>query len=169
MASLLLVHTHPELFQTIVSKFPPLTPDRLKYAISEFWLSTKTGPYSLLRQLLHPCLTALNYFFVQTPPDHSCSQPVQIRYADAIRRFREVHYDRGNIVNAMDIEAKEMADCKNATTRSANRSFSEAKWPPISSHNSASSLLEIVILLKNFAVRFVAALFTCSLQKTLRI
>ena len=59
-----------------------------------------------------PRLTALNYFFVQTPPDQSGSQPVQIPYADAMRRIREVHYDRGTIVNAMDIEAKEMAECK---------------------------------------------------------
>lgn len=57
-------------------------------------------------------LTALNYFFVQTPPDQSGAQPVQIPYADAIRRIREVHYDRGTIVNAMDIEAKEMADSR---------------------------------------------------------
>ena len=59
-----------------------------------------------------PRLTALNYFFVQTPPDQSSSQPVQIPYADAVRRIREVHYDRGTIVNAMDIEAKEMAECR---------------------------------------------------------
>ena len=38
----------------------------------------------------------------------TCSDSI----ADAIRRIREVHYDRGTIVNAMDIEAKEMADCR---------------------------------------------------------
>ena len=48
---------------------------------------------------------------VQTPPDQCGSQPAHIQYADAIRRFREVHYDRGTIVNSIDIEAKDMADC----------------------------------------------------------
>ena len=89
-----------------------LTPDRLKYAISTLWLSPETEPHAPFGQLPHPRLTALNYFFVQTPPDQSGSQPAQIRYADAIRRIREVHYDRGTIVNAMDIEAKDMADCR---------------------------------------------------------
>ena len=56
--------------------------------------------------------TSLSYFFVQTPPDQSGPNPVQIPISDARRRIREVHYDRGTIVNAMDIEAKEMADCR---------------------------------------------------------
>ena len=56
--------------------------------------------------------TQLNYFFVQTPPDQTGPNPVQIPINDARRRIREVHYDRGTIVNAMDIEAKEMADCR---------------------------------------------------------
>ena len=66
-------------------------------------------PYSLSPD---PRLTALNYFFVQTPPEQSGPQPKQISILDARRRIREVHYDRGTIVNQMDIEAKEMADCR---------------------------------------------------------
>ena len=89
-----------------------LTPDRLRNAIALFWLSPEAEQHAPFGQLPHPRLTALNYFFVQTPPDQSGPQPVQIRYADAIRRIHQVHYDRGNIVNAMDIEAKEMADCR---------------------------------------------------------
>ena len=69
-------------------------------------------PHVPFGQLPHPRLTALNYFFVQTPPDQSGAQPVQIPLVDALRRIREVHYDRGTIVNAMDIEAKEMADSR---------------------------------------------------------
>lgn len=106
-----LIHTHPKLFQAIISKIPVLIPDRLKYAFSTFWLSSETEQHPIFTHLSHSRLTALNYFFVQTPPDQSGPQPVQIRYADAIRRIREVHYDRGTIVNALDIEAKEMADC----------------------------------------------------------
>ena len=79
-------------------------------------------PHVPFGQLPHPRLTALNYFFVQTPPDQSWSQPVQIPYADAIRCIREVHYDRGTYVNAMDIEAKEMADC-----RKRNDSFNKSE------------------------------------------
>ena len=59
-----------------------------------------------------PSSNALNYFFVQTPPDQSGSTPAPISFADAHRRIREVHYDRGTIVNVMDMEAKEMADCR---------------------------------------------------------
>ena len=107
-----LFHTHPELFQKIISNFPVLSPDKLKYVISEFWLSPETEHHPIFGQLPHLRRTALNYFFVQTPPDQSGSQPTHIPYSDAIRRIREVHYDRGTIVNAMDIEAKDMADCR---------------------------------------------------------
>ena len=107
-----LLQTHPELFQAITSKFPGLSPDRLKRAEAVFWLTPEAEPHFPFSQMPHPRLTALNYFFVQTPPDQSGAQPVQIPYADAIRRIREVHYDRGTIVNAMDIEAKEMADSR---------------------------------------------------------
>ena len=57
-----------------------------------------------------------------TRPEQSGSQPVQMPYIDSMRRIREVHYDRGTIVNAMDIEAKEMADCSKR-----HDSFSKSK------------------------------------------
>ena len=107
-----LLQTHPELFQAITSKFPGLSSDRLKRAEAVFWLTPEAEPHFPFGQIAHPRQTALNYFFVQTPPDLSGAQSVQIPLADALRRIREVHYDRGTIVNAMDIEAKEMADCR---------------------------------------------------------
>ena len=107
-----LLQTHPELFQAITSKFPGLSPDRLKRAEAVFWLTPGAEPHFPFGQIPHPRQTALNYFFVQTPPDQSGAQPIQIPLADALRRIREVHYDRGTIVNAMDIQAKEMADSK---------------------------------------------------------
>ena len=105
-------HTYPQLLQEMSAKFPTLTPNRFKYVVNSFWLSPEAVDHVPFRPLPQPRLTALNYFFVQTPPDQSGSQPVQIPYADAVRRIREVHYDRGTIVNAMDMEAKEMADCR---------------------------------------------------------
>ena len=59
----------------------------------------------------HLRLTTLKFVFVQTLPDYSGSHPVQISYANAVRRIRELHYDRGTIVNAMETEAKNMAEC----------------------------------------------------------
>ena len=106
------VHTYPQLLQEMSAKFPTLTPDRFKYVVNSFWLSPEAVDHVPFGPVPQPRLTALNYFFVQTPPDQSGSQPVQVPYADAVRRIREVHYDRGTIVNAMDIEAKEMADCR---------------------------------------------------------
>ena len=106
------IHTHPELLREVSAKFPKITPDRFKYSVELFLLSTETVNHGPFRQMPQPRHSALNYFFVQTPPDHSGSQPIQIPYVDAVRRIREVHYDRGTIVNAMDIEAKEMADCR---------------------------------------------------------
>ena len=104
--------THPELIQQVVSTFSALPLDHFKVVTAEFWLSPEFGPHSAFGVVPHPRLTALKYFFVQTPPDESGPQPVQIPYSYAIRRIREVHYDRGTIANQMDIEAKEMADCR---------------------------------------------------------
>ena len=104
--------THPELFQHVVATFTGLPRDHFKVVTVEFWLPPDIGLHCVFPMLPHPRLTALNYFFVQTPPDQSGPQPVQIPYSDAIRRIREVHYDRGTIANQMDIEAKDMADCR---------------------------------------------------------
>ena len=107
-----IVLTHPELFQHVVSTFEALPREHFKVVTAEFWLPPDVGPHSVFPMLPQPRLTALNYFFVQTPPDQSGPQPVPIPYSDAIRRIREVHYDRGTIANQMDIEAKEMSDCR---------------------------------------------------------
>ena len=104
------IHTHPQLLQEASAKFQTIIPDRFKYAVGSFWLSPEAVDHVPFGPMHQPRLTALNYFFVQTPPDQSGAQPVQIPYSDAMRRIREVHYNRGTIVNAMDIEAKEMAD-----------------------------------------------------------
>ena len=107
-----MVHTHPQLLQEVFLKFSTLQPDRFQHVVGSFWLSPESVDHTPFEPVSQPRLTALNYFFVQTPPDQSGAQPVQIPYSDAMRRIREVHYDRGTIVNAMDIEAKEMADCR---------------------------------------------------------
>ena len=107
-----IVLTLPELFQHMFSTFVALQREHFRVVTAEFWLPPAVGPHSVFGMVPHPRLTALNYFFVQTPPDQSGPQPVQIPYSDAIRRIREVHYDRGTIANQMDIEAKEMADCR---------------------------------------------------------
>ena len=74
----------------------------------------------------HPRLTALNYFIVQVPPDQGGSELTQIPYSDAIGRIREVHYDRGNLVNLTGIESKVMADCnKRYDTFSKSEIFRE--------------------------------------------
>ena len=61
-------------------------------------LSTKTGLHSDFGLISHSGLTALNYFFVQTPSNESGSQQLHFPNSDAM------HYDRGTIANQMDIE-----------------------------------------------------------------
>lgn len=51
----------------------------------------------------------MSYFFAQTPSDQSETSPTQRPLTDALRRIREVHYDRGTFVNATDFDAKEVA------------------------------------------------------------
>ena len=101
------------LLQEVFLKFSTLPPDRLQHVVESFWLSPEAVDHTPFGPVSQPRLTALNYFFVQTPHrlfDQSGAQPLQISYSDAMCRIREVHYDRDTIVNAMDIEAKEMAD-----------------------------------------------------------
>ena len=106
------MHTHPELLQISWTKFAALPTDRFKCVVAEFWLPAELAAHSPYGLTLPHRTTELNYFFVQTPPDQSGPNTVQILISDARRRIRAVHYDRGIIVNAMDIEAKEMADCR---------------------------------------------------------
>ena len=106
-----IVFTHPDLIGHVFSSFLPLPRDRVKEVSKEYWLLPEVRPHSVFGVMPNPRLTALNYFFVQTPLDQSSPQAVQKHYSEAIRRIREVHYDRGTIANQMDIEAKEMADC----------------------------------------------------------
>ena len=107
-----IVLTYPELFQHAVSTFVALPRDHFRVVAAEFWLPPQVGPHSVFEAVPHPRLAELDYF-VQASPDLSGPQPpMQIPISDARRRIREVHYDRGTIVNAMDIEAKEMADCR---------------------------------------------------------
>ena len=75
-----------------------LSPDKLKYVNSESWLPAITAQHSVFIMCNHPCLTALNYVFVQVPPDQGGSETTQIPYYDAIRLIREVRYDRGTLV-----------------------------------------------------------------------
>ena len=77
--------------------------------ITEFWFPKER--HTSYKQMPKSPLTALEYFFVQTLADQNGPQSEQIPIGDARRRIREVHYDRGTIVNAMDIEAKQMSDC----------------------------------------------------------
>ena len=104
-------HTHPQLIQDAYAKFSKLTPERFKYSVGQFWLSQKEVDHMSFAPMPHLRLTTLKFFFVQTPPEYNGSQPVQISYANALRRIRELHYDRGTIVNAMETEAKTMAVC----------------------------------------------------------
>ena len=103
-------HTHPQSLRKVYSKFPPLTPDRLNN-VDLNWLSPEADahvPFELMRP---PRCSGLNDF-ERPSPEQSGSQFEQISYAVAVRRIKEVHYDRGAIVDAIDIEAKEMADCR---------------------------------------------------------
>lgn len=100
------------MLQSIVAKFQNLPKDCFKLMVQEYSLPEEKEFHEPYPQNAAPRLTALNYFFVQTPPDQNGPTPVHISIADSRRRIREVHYDRGTIANNMDIEAKEMADCK---------------------------------------------------------
>ena len=93
-----LVHTHPELFQRIAAKFPPLPVERLKFVRAEFWWPLEDRAHFSYQLRTEPRLSALYNF--PLPRSQSAAQPVQ------------VPYDRGTIVNPIDIEAREMADCK---------------------------------------------------------
>ena len=104
-------HTHPQLIQDAYTKLPKLTPERFKYTVGKFCLSQSEVDHMTFASMPHLRLSALKFFFVQTPPEYNGSQPVQISYANAVRRIRELHYDRGTIVNAMETEAKNMAVC----------------------------------------------------------
>ena len=107
------MQTQPIIYREAIEKFSKLSRERFPIRIPLDYFPTPQSqqllPYG---PLPHRRECALNYFFVQTPPDQSGSTPAPIPIADARRRIREVHYDRGTIVNAMDIEAKEMADCR---------------------------------------------------------
>ena len=106
------MHSHPQLFGKAVHSFPPLPKQRLTKPVTPKYLPSPqpqtTREYPLL---VHMRDTLRNYFDIQTLPLQN-GRPVQMLIYDVRRRIGEVHYDRGTIVNTMDIEAKEMADCR---------------------------------------------------------
>ena len=93
-----LVHTHPELFQRIAAKFPPLPVDRLKFVRAEYWWPLEDSAHFGYPPKTEPRLSALHTFLPTRA--QSAAQPVHILF------------DRGPLVNPIDIEAREMADCK---------------------------------------------------------
>ena len=102
------MHSHPQLFGKAVHSFPPLPKQRLTKLVTPEYLPSPqpqtTREYPLL---VHMRDTLLNYFDI--PLQNGL--PEQMLIYDVRRRI-EVHYDRGTIVNTMDVEAKEMADCR---------------------------------------------------------
>ena len=116
-----IAHTHPQLIQDAYAKFSKITPERFEYIDAAFWLSPTSVDHITFAPMSHLRLTELKFFFVQTPPDYSGSHAIQISFADAVRRMRELQYNRGTIVNAMETEAKKMAEC-NKRHESFNKS-----------------------------------------------
>ena len=113
-------HTHPQLLRAVNAKFPKLPPDRLNN-VNLNWLSPEADAHDPFEQMSPPRLSRINDL-ERSPQDLICSQLEQIPYDIAVRRIKEVHYDRGSIVDAIDIEAKEMADC-----RKRHRSFNTSE------------------------------------------
>ena len=107
------MQTQPIIYQEAVETFTKLPRERFPIRIPlDYFPPPQSQPLLPYGLLPHRRECALNYFVVSTPPDQSGSTPAPIPISDARRRIREVHYDRGTIVNAMDIEAKKMADCR---------------------------------------------------------
>ena len=146
-----------------------LPPDKLEYVNSEFWIPAVTVQHPIFIMFNHVRLTALNYFFVQVPPDQGGPEPTQIPDSDAIRRIREVHYDRGTLVTSTDIESKVMADCKKRYDTFSKSEFFKEKLIAYSFLNLTFTLLEITSFPVNCAVPSVAALFICSLKMNCHI
>ena len=70
--------THPQLIQDAYAKFSKLTPERFKYSVGQFWLSQKEVDHMSFAPMPHLRLSALKFFFVQTPPEYNGSQTIQI-------------------------------------------------------------------------------------------
>ena len=100
------MHSHPQIYEKALHFFPPLPKQPVTKPVTPEYLSSPqpktTREYPLL---VHVRDTSLNYFEFQN------RRPVPMLIYDVRRCIREVHYDRGTIVNAIDIEAKEMAYC----------------------------------------------------------
>ena len=103
-------HTFPQLLRAMNAKFRKLPPDKLKN-VNLKWLSSEAYAHEPFEQISPPRLSRINDI-ERTSPDLSGSQLEQIPFEVAVRRIKEVHYDRGAIVDAIDFEAKEMADCR---------------------------------------------------------
>ena len=73
------VHTNPELFQQISSKFQPLPVVRFKVVAQEYWWPPEDRVSSLYHSRREPRLSALNYF-APTTPDQRAAPPVQLAY-----------------------------------------------------------------------------------------
>jgi hypothetical protein len=104
-------HTQPQLIQHAYAKLTKLTPDKLRYTVGACFLSPTAVDHITFAPMANLRLSELKFFFVQTTPDYSGTHSEQISYADAVRRMRVLHYDRGTIVNPMETEAKSMAEC----------------------------------------------------------
>lgn len=108
--------THPHLYTQVVTTFNPLYRDHFKVVNFEYSIHQQLVTDHEFEKFQDIRFSALNYFFIVTPPNFNGTEPEQVRYVDAIHRIREVHYDRGLTVNTTDIEAKYMANCNNRYT-----------------------------------------------------
>ena len=104
-----LVHTNPELFQQISSKFLPLPVDRFKDVAQEFWWPPEDIGSSLYHSRREPRLSALNYF-APTPRDQSAAPPVQFPIACTRRQYVKIQFSSPNLASTPNLDSASIRD-----------------------------------------------------------